>query len=263
MSPFASRRLPLAALAVLALSGCLSEGTSVAADTAIGTDTATPVDTIADDVAGVDAVVDAADPTDAVAVGSCVGRCGSFDLGATCQCDVACRQYDNCCADVDDVCPPVDAEDDFLFAESGDCDAPERWERVTHIRDGDTVDLASGAAVRFLLVDTPEISSDDCQAWEAKAFTAAAVAASGDEVCLVADATSEDRDLYGRLLRYVYVREATREGAPINLNVRLIRLGHGRLMYPYAFGRRYEEVGKRMQALAEAEGQGGWGSCGW
>ena len=39
---------------------------------------------------------------------SCEGRCGNFTAGATCQCDSACAQYGDCCADKAALCdaPP-------------------------------------------------------------------------------------------------------------------------------------------------------------
>jgi micrococcal nuclease len=36
--------------------------------------------------------------------------------------------------------------------------------------DGDTIDLDTGERVRYVMVDTPELSSDDCYSLEAKEF---------------------------------------------------------------------------------------------
>ena len=265
----------LAALVLLSLgaAGCLDGGRDPAAadasgdaadavarpDTGLVPDATEPADAAAPD----GGPEDAASPDAITALVRGAGRCGRFDALAPCQGDAACAQFGNCCADYEAACGIVNNVDDFLFAQGGECADPSSWFAVTRVRDGDTVDLEGGEAVRFLLVDTPEVTSDDCMAWEAKAFTQAAVAQSGGEVCLVTDPTSEDRDLYDRLLRYVYVRDQTQAAGPYNLNVRLLRLGQGRLLYPYAFGRLYEEVGKGMQAAAAAEDQGGWGTCGW
>lgn len=270
-------------VAATALAGCLAEtGGAVDATVvdAVEGDTLPPSDAVTGDtLASSDTVtldtegpIDTSPLADTAAVdgadtgppaGTCAARCGTFSVGESCQCDAPCVQYGNCCADYEALCATGPAATDFLVAQGDDCADAADWIAVTHVRDGDTVDVASGDAVRFLLVDTPELSSDDCVAWDARAFTAAEIAASGDSVCLVTDPTSTDRDLYNRLLRYVYVRDAGAGGQPINLNVRLIRLGYGRLLYPYASGRVYEPEGKTAQAAAASEGLGGWGACGW
>jgi|GEM_PF-2841553 len=259
--------IALAGLAVLALGGCL-EDTGGEADTAIA-DSA-----VADTVEGDTGVSDTVEVGDTHAVdtdaadtappkGTCAARCGEYVATEGCQCDPACAEYGNCCVDYDALCSSGPAATDFLVANDTECAEDADWVQVVHVRDGDTIDLATGDAVRFLVVDTTEISSNDCEAWEAKAFTAAEVAASGDLVCLVKDPTSTDRDLYDRLLRYVYVRDPLADGAAINLNVRLVRLGYARVYYPYAYGRVYEADAKAAQAAAMSEGLGGWGACNW
>lgn len=35
---------------------------------------------------------------------SCEGRCGDFDAGENCQCDDACQNFGDCCADLEEVC---------------------------------------------------------------------------------------------------------------------------------------------------------------
>ena len=35
---------------------------------------------------------------------SCAGRCGEYDGSAACQCDSACKTYQDCCPDIDQVC---------------------------------------------------------------------------------------------------------------------------------------------------------------
>ena len=37
--------------------------------------------------------------------GSCVGKCGKFEEGASCQCDDQCKQYNDCCPDIATACP--------------------------------------------------------------------------------------------------------------------------------------------------------------
>lgn len=272
MTDLRARTLLVAtALVAASLAGCLTDGDSAADATGgdtLAVDSAVEADTIDDTGTADTAVSDTASANDtasadtAVPLGTCAARCGEYVTGASCQCDPACTQYDNCCTDYAALCSGGPAATDFVVAKDTECADPGDWFVVTRVRDGDTIDLATGDAVRFLVVDTTEISSNDCEAWEAKAFTKAAVEASG-EVCLVSDPTSDDRDLYDRLLRYVYVRDAAADGAPINLNVRLVRLGYARVYYPYAYGRVYEDEAKAAQAAAAEELLGGWGACGW
>ena len=242
--------------------GAAAEDTVAPTDT--GTDTDADTDTATDADAATDTAADTGTDTDTVTSAlSCAGRCDDYDQTRPCQCDASCARYGNCCADWADLCAPPSTATDYLAAQGSECASDADWHTVTHVRDGDTVDLDNGEAVRFLVMNTPETSSDDCYAYAAKDFTRAAIAQSGERVCLVTDPTAEDRDLYDRLLRYVYVRDPAAGEAPINLNLRLVRLGYARVYYPYAYGRVYEPQAKAMQAAAKAEQRGGWGSCGW
>ncbi|PKM02137.1 MAG: hypothetical protein CVV17_06110, partial [Gammaproteobacteria bacterium HGW-Gammaproteobacteria-7] len=177
--------------AATALAGCLAEtGGAVDATVvdAVEGDTLPPSDAVTGDtLASSDTVtldtegpIDTSPLADTAAVdgadtgppaGTCAARCGTFSVGESCQCDAPCVQYGNCCADYEALCATGPAATDFLVAQGDDCADAADWIAVTHVRDGDTVDVASGDAVRFLLVDTPELSSDDCVAWDARAFT--------------------------------------------------------------------------------------------
>lgn len=283
-----ARRSPLLIALFLALAlwgpGCLDDGGASAADDAADAlgadlgdapladtspardsalpDTGTTADT---GTTGVDAATDTASTadTDATTPLSCAGRCDEYDVARACQCNPSCGFYGNCCADWADLCDPSSAPGDVLVAAGSECASDADWHTVTRVSDGDTVVLDDGDAVRFLVMNTPELSSDDCYAYLAKDYARLAVTTSGGRVCLVADPTSGDRDLYDRLLRYVYVSDPAAGPRPVNLNLRLVRLGYARVYYPYAFGRLYEQQAKAMQAMAQAESRGGWGACGW
>jgi endonuclease YncB( thermonuclease family) len=41
---------------------------------------------------------------------------------------------------------------------------------VSHVRDGDTVELEGGAVVRLVQIDTPELSENECYARKARAL---------------------------------------------------------------------------------------------
>ena len=72
---------------------------------------------------------------------------------------------------------------------------------VSRVVDGDTVEIASGAHVRIIGIDTPE--RGDCGYDEATAALRRMV--EGREVELVDPASVQDRDTYDRLLRFVDV----------------------------------------------------------
>lgn len=83
---------------------------------------------------------------------------------------------------------------------------------VTHVVDGDTVDLDNGETVRLVGIDTPE--RGECGYDEARAALVDLV--EGKRITL--GASDEDRDRYDRLLRYVDVGK-------VDAGLRLIKQG--------------------------------------
>lgn len=83
----------------------------------------------------------------------------------------------------------------------GDRPGPAPTYVVTHVVDGDTVDLGNGETVRLVGIDAPEIG--ECGHDEATAALVALV--EGRTITL--GESDEDRDKYGRLLRYVDIGE--------------------------------------------------------
>lgn len=83
---------------------------------------------------------------------------------------------------------------------------------VTHVVDGDTIDLDSGDTVRLVGIDTPE--RGECGFGPAQSTMKRLVL--GREVTLVA--SDEEADKYGRLLRYVEV-------GGLDVGLRMIRKG--------------------------------------
>ncbi len=90
---------------------------------------------------------------------------------------------------------------------------------VERVVDGDTLEVSSGDRVRLIGIDTPEVG--ECGDDEAAAVLRRLV--DGRRVTLVAGA-SQDRDRYGRLLRYVEV-----DGVDANL----VLLQRGRAIARY------------------------------
>ena len=97
--------------------------------------------------------------------------------------------------------------------------------------DGDTLVVSQGGTkerVRLLGIDTPEV--DDCGCAEATAAMAALV--EGAEVTLVV-VSSDDRDQYDRLLRYV---EVGAPGETVDVGLRLLESGLAAEVYDSRIG---------------------------
>ena len=123
---------------------------------------------------------------------------------------------------------------------------------VEWVNDGDTLTLTSGAKVRLLQVDAPELSSD-CYG-RAALQALIGLAPKGTHLVLVRDSRLDDRDRYGRLLRYVLVGDE-------NVNLELVRQGAAS---PYFFrGDRGRYAGELLDAVDEARDarRGYWGAC--
>jgi micrococcal nuclease len=126
-----------------------------------------------------------------------------------------------------------------------------RRERVKHVIDGDTLELADGSRVRLIGVDTPETKfsrrsdgKDQPLARDALEFAEQAV--EGREVRLEFDFEREDK--YGRLLAYVWYTDGA-GGEALLLNEQLIRAGlaSALLRFPYS------ETMKRRFRAAESD----------
>jgi micrococcal nuclease len=126
--------------------------------------------------------------------------------------------------------------------------------KVKRVIDGDTFELESGEKVRLLGIDTPEkyeskkLNSDAERSGQDKktiqklgelASDYAASLISNKRVKLLPEPNHEDKDRYGRLLRYVYLEDGT------DFNKRMVEDG-----YAYAF-RKYKI--SRLDEFIEAE----------
>jgi micrococcal nuclease len=127
---------------------------------------------------------------------------------------------------------------------------------VTRVVDGDTVEVRLDGAeedVRYIGVDTPETVKPDTpvQCFGPQASTFNHRLAEGRRVRLVFG--EERRDVYGRLLAYVYLQGRF-------VNAELVRRGLARtLTIPPndRFARRF----KRLEIAAARAGRGLWGAC--
>lgn len=120
---------------------------------------------------------------------------------------------------------------------------------VTRVIDGDTVELEDGSRVRYLMIDTPEISggADDCYGPEARDFNAALV--EGRQVGLRYDL--ECTDHYGRLLAYVFVERT-------EVNLRMVEYGYACVLVIPPNGADRELAYKTAEAEARADERGMW-----
>ena len=136
--------------------------------------------------------------------------------------------------------------------------------RVTHVVDGDTIDVAmpdgSEETVRYIGIDTPETVKPDTpvQCGGPKAHAVNERLVGGRTVTLRFDA--ERRDVYGRLLAYVYLPGARPGGHPLFVNAELVRLGLARTL-TIPPNDSFASLFARLAARAGAPGRGLWGSC--
>ncbi len=127
---------------------------------------------------------------------------------------------------------------------------------VTRVVDGDTVEVRLEGAeedVRYIGVDTPETVKPDepvqCFGPQASAFNHRLV--EGRRVRLVFG--EERRDVYGRLLAYVYLGDRF-------VNAELIRRGLARTL-TIPPNDRFAARFKRLEMAAARAGRGLWGGC--
>lgn len=134
---------------------------------------------------------------------------------------------------------------------------PGLW-HVNRAVDGDTIDVQQGsdkATVRLIGVDTPETHDPrkpvQCFGQAAAAHTRSLV--EGNDVRLAPDPQDQDRDKYGRLLRYVYLPDGTL------VNAELIRDGYGFAYVVFPF-EKLDEF-RQLESHARQANRGLWAGC--
>jgi micrococcal nuclease len=127
---------------------------------------------------------------------------------------------------------------------------------VARVIDGDTIDVTIDGRhdrVRLIGIDAPEKRTEERPAEpfakEATAF--ARRLARGRTVTLAADPGREDRDRYGRLLRYVFLPDGR------CLNLELVCQGYARAYTRFRHARQREF--RACEKEARAQGRGMWG----
>jgi micrococcal nuclease len=129
---------------------------------------------------------------------------------------------------------------------------------IDHFIDGDTISVNMNGrkeSVRLIGVDTPETHRPNtpvqCYGVAAAAYTKNTIG--NQKVKLVADPTNQNRDRYGRLLRYVYLPDGRL------LDEDLVANGYGFAYTLFPFQKKAEFV--QAEAQAKAAGKGLWGNC--
>ena len=122
---------------------------------------------------------------------------------------------------------------------------------VARVVDGDTIELASGEKIRYLLVDTPESTTEiECYGENAKQFNTDLV--SDKDIELRYDVECEDR--FGRLLAYVTV-------GGVEVNTLLVERGFGCVLHIPPDGDDRVDEFKALETEAKAALRGLWGAC--
>jgi micrococcal nuclease len=132
---------------------------------------------------------------------------------------------------------------------------------VATVYDGDTITLATGEKVRYLMVNAPEISGGagggaDCYGIEATTYNRELV--EGKEIELAYDVECED--MYGRLLAYVSL-PGTGGGSPREINSLIVQRGYACVLRIPPNGADRADEFDALEAQAQADDRGMWSAC--
>ncbi len=140
-------------------------------------------------------------------------------------------------------------EEDIRSTEEEASDSSTVRYNVTAVSDGDTIKVLINdktETIRLIGVDTPETKDPrkavQCFGAEASAYTK--VTLLGKSVSLAVDDSQQNRDKYGRLLRYVFLEDGT------NFNEQLVRAGYA---YEYTYRTPYQYQAQFKQAEQDAK----------
>jgi len=135
-------------------------------------------------------------------------------------------------------------------SDASPCGPPE--DTVARVIAADTVVLASGVKLRYLLIDAPETTDGHHDCFGSNATTANAQLVLGKRVALGYDVGCTDK--YGRTLAYVAA-----DG--LDVNAYLISRGYACLLHIPPDGDDRAAEFARLEAQAKAAGLGLWSAC--
>jgi endonuclease YncB( thermonuclease family) len=125
--------------------------------------------------------------------------------------------------------------------------------RISSVYDGDTVTLSTGAKIRLLQIDTPELSPSECYGQEARLALIRILGEPG-KLSLKNDPNLDSVDQFGRLLRYIFKGKT-------NVNLKMVEIGSAA---PYFYrGERGAFSKKLLKAAQDAKRKslGLWKKC--
>ena len=134
--------------------------------------------------------------------------------------------------------------------------------RVTRVVDGDTLDVDPGGRIRLIGIDTPESVDTrrpvECFAREASASASRLL--QGRAVRLESDDTQDDKDTFGRLLRYVWLDDGPNAGRQVNFEQVVGGYAHE---FTFRTSYKYGDLFKQAQEFAKRYSLGLWapGTC--
>ncbi len=122
-------------------------------------------------------------------------------------------------------------------------------QRVKRVIDGDTIELENGKIVRYIGIDAPEVSYDDCFGQKATKMNKELV--EGKMIELVQDVSVRDKE--GRYLAYIYVNGNF-------VNEYMVKNGYA-FALSYAPDVKYSSLFSEHQRTAKYNRWGLWGEC--
>ncbi len=131
--------------------------------------------------------------------------------------------------------------------------------RVIRVIDGDTVmvdDVGTQRSVRLIGMDSPEMkdTNNDDQCFAREASQRARELLADKQVMLVDDKTQGDKDMYGRLLRNIFLDDGS------NFAERMISEGFAR-EYTFKVPYKYQGIFQQVENVAKEKAMGLWGFC--
>jgi len=132
---------------------------------------------------------------------------------------------------------------------------------VSRIIDGDTIEVTHGSeklTIRYIGINTPETvkpnSPIECFGKQASAYNKEIL--QGQEVTLESDI--QDKDRYGRLLRYIYFKD--KGNGSVMVNKKLVEEGYA-YASSYPPNVKYQDEFKEAERKARGNKKGLWGEC--
>lgn len=123
---------------------------------------------------------------------------------------------------------------------------------VDRVIDGDTIVLESGERVRYILVDTPEITAGKNECWGTEARDYNNMLVQGHTIGIEYDQECEDQ--YGRLLAYVSVDD-------LQVNRALLEGGFACILHISPNGDANFAEYQALEDAAKQAGLGMWSAC--